>query len=297
MSRNALPVRAPVPPRLVLLVGVTASSTASTFVRLAQADLPSLAVAAWRLTLASFILLPIAVLTGRAELRSLTRREWGLALASGVLLALHFATWISSLAYTSVAASMVLVSTSPLFVGLISHLLLKQPLSRRLLLGIGVAFAGSIVIGVDDLGAGPQPFVGDLLALAGGVTVAGYFLIGQRLRRRLSLVGYVFPVYGTAAVALMLTALVSGAQLTGYPPGVWRWLALLALVPQIVGHSSLNWALHHLPATYVSLTVLAEPIASTLLAWWILREAPTPAGVVGGALILVGLAVAGRPAA
>lgn len=287
----------PVPPRPVLLTGVAAASTASTFIRLAQADLPSLAVAAWRLTLASLLLAPVALLTRRAELRSLTRREWGLALASGVFLALHFAAWISSLAYTSVAASMVLVSTSPLFVGLISHFLLNQPLPRRLLLGIAVAFVGSIVIGVDDLGAGTRPFLGDLLALAGGVTVAGYFLIGQRLRTRLSLVGYVFPVYGTAAVVLMLTALVSGVQLTGYAPGAWRWLVLLALVPQIVGHSSLNWALQHLPATYVSLAVLAEPIASTLLAWWVLQEVPTLAGVVGGLLILVGLAVAGRPAA
>lgn len=283
------------PPRLVLVAGVLAVSTASTFIRLAQADIDSLAVAAWRLTLAAGILAPFALLTRRDELRSLSRREWLLALGAGLLLALHFAAWITSLALTSVAASVVLVTTSPFFVGGISHLFLGEKLSRPLLLGMSVALAGSVIIGLGDAGSGAHRLTGDLLALVGALAAAGYFVIGRRLRRRLSLVGYVFPVYGTAAIALLLVASLSHAPLSGYGESTWLWLLLLALIPQLIGHSSLNWALGHLPATYVSLAVLGEPLGSILLAWIVLSEAPTASAVCGGALIMAGLVIAGRP--
>lgn len=291
-----LPIAAPrFPPRLVLVVGVLAVSTASTLIRLAQADIPPLAVAAWRLTLASLILAPVTLATKRQELRGLTRKEWGYVLIGGVVLAVHFAAWITSLALTSVAASVVLVTTSPLFVGIIAYLFFKEPISRSLALGMVLALIGSIIIGIDDVGVGTHRLTGDLLALVGALAAAGYFLVGRRLRAGLSLLGYVFPVYGTAAVVLVIFALVAGVPLSGYAPSTWGWLLLLALIPQIVGHSSLNWALRHLPVTYVSLSVLAEPIGSALLAWWILNERPTLASVMGGTLILSGLVVAGRP--
>ncbi|MEA3397298.1 MAG: DMT family transporter [Chloroflexota bacterium] len=285
----------PFPPWLVLVAGVLAVSTASTFIRLAQADIDSLAVAAWRLTLAAGILAPFALLTRRDELRSLSRREWLLALGAGLLLALHFAAWITSLALTSVAASVVLVTTSPFFVGGISHLFLGEKLSRPLLLGMSVALAGSVIIGWGDAGGGAHRLTGDLLALVGALAAAGYFVIGRRLRRRLSLVGYVFPVYGTAAIALLLMASLAQVPLSGYGESTWVWLLLLALVPQLIGHSSLNWALGHLPATYVSLAVLGEPLGSILLAWIVLSESPTASAVCGGALIMAGLVIAGRP--
>ncbi|MBN1259650.1 MAG: DMT family transporter [Anaerolineae bacterium] len=285
----------PWPPQLVLVLGVLAVSTSSTLIRLAQVGTTSLAVAAWRLMLASLALAPFALTVGWAELRSLNRREWGLALASGVLLAIHFGAWIQSLAMTSVAASVVLVNTSPLFVAVIAYVLLREALSRRIAAGIVLAIAGSIVIGVGDAG-GAHQLAGDLLALLGAVSVAGYLLIGRALRARLSLLGYIFPVYGAAAVLLLVAALVTGAPLAGFPPATWLWLALLALVPQIIGHSSLNWALRHLPVIYVSLSTLAEPIGSTLLAWQLLGETPAAASVAGGALILAGLVVAGQPA-
>ncbi|MGC9358626.1 MAG: DMT family transporter [Anaerolineae bacterium] len=291
-----LPIAEPrFPPRLVLVVGVLAVSTASTLIRLAQADIPPLAVAAWRLTLASLILAPVTLATKRQELRGLTRKEWGYVLIGGVVLAVHFAAWITSLALTSVAASVVLVTTSPLFVGIIAYLFFKEPISRSLALGMVLALIGSIIIGIDDVGMGTHRLTGDLLALVGALAAAGYFLVGRRLRAGLSLLGYVFPVYGTAAVVLVIFALVAGVPLSGYAPSTWGWLLLLALIPQIVGHSSLNWALRHLPVTYVSLSVLAEPIGSALLAWWILNERPTLASVMGGTLILSGLVVAGRP--
>lgn len=283
-----------IPAQVALVAGVLAASTASPLIRLAQAEASSLAVAAWRLTLASLIVAPVALSARRAELKSLSRREWFLALGAGFLLAVHFATWISSLALTSVAASVVLVSTNPLFVGLASHLFLKERLTRWLGAGLAVATVGSAVIGLGDVGQGTHRLVGDLLALGGAVSVAGYFMIGRRLRARLSLVGYVFPVYGTAAVVLMAVSLVARAPLAGYTAPTWVRLLLLALIPQIVGHSSLNWALRHLTATYVTLAVLGELVGSTLLAWLILGETPTLIAAIGGGMILVGIAMASR---
>jgi len=294
-----------VPPALGLAVGVTASSTASTFIRLAQDSMASPAVAAWRLTIATVILAPFALTTCRAEWRTLTRREWGLIVVSGLLLAAHFYTWIASLALTSVAASVVLVATAPLFVGAISHFFLKERMSRQMVTGMTVALAGSLIIGLADAGEGAHQIIGDLLALLGALSVAGYMLIGRRLRAQqtarqpartlrppLSLLAYVFPVYGTAALALTGTALFSGVALTGYPAQAWLWLTLVAVFPQIVGHSTLNWALGHVSAIFVALAVLAEPIGSTLLAWLILHEPPMVSTIIGGLLILIGIMAA-----
>ncbi|OQA15595.1 MAG: EamA-like transporter family protein [Chloroflexi bacterium ADurb.Bin360] len=281
-------------PRLVLVLGVLATSTSSTFVRLAQVEMHSLAVAAWRLTLASLILAPFALSLRRAELRSLTHRETRLVIAAGVLLAGHFATWILSLALTSVAVSVVLVATAPLFVGVLAHLLLREKLSRSMLWGLGLAIVGSVIITARDLGDGAHQLQGDMLALVGAITVAGYFLIGRKLRARLSLLGYVFPVYATAALVLMGVALLLRVPLSGFKPITWLWLVLLAVFPQIIGHSSLNWSLGHLSATYVSLAVLMEPIGSAILAWVVLAEVPTWVVLMGGGLILGGLVLAGR---
>lgn len=281
-------------PYLGVGFGVLVVSTAAILIRLAQAELHSLVVAAWRLTLATLILTPFALKMVRSELRTLTRREWLNALASGFLLAIHFATWITSLAYTSVAASVVLVWTNPIFVGLASHLFLGERLSRGMIIALIVAILGSVIIGLGDLGEGTHRLLGDVLALMGAIAGAGYFLIGRRLRVRLSLLAYVYPVYGTAAVILMIVMLISGRAAVPQQSQTWLWMVLMALGPQILGHSSLNWALRYLSATYVTLATLGEPIGSTLLAWWLLGEIPTPWAVVGGTLILAGIFVASR---
>ena len=281
-------------PYLGVGFGVVIVSTAAVLIRLAQAEVHSLAVAAWRLTLATVILTPFALATVRSELRMLTKREWRNAFLSGLLLAIHFATWITSLAYTSVAASVVLVWTNPIFVGLASQLFLGEKLSRNMVIALVVAILGSVIIGLGDLGEGTHRLWGDLLALMGAIAGAGYLLIGRRLRGRLSLLAYVYPVYGTAAVLLMGVLLISGLPRVPQQSQTWLWLLLMALGPQILGHSSLNWALRYLSATYVSVATLGEPIGSTLLAWWLLEERPTLWAVAGGLLILSGIVVASR---
>jgi len=279
-------------PYLGLATGIVAVSFASIFIRLAEA--PSLVIAACRLTIASLILAPAALIRAKEELRTLTRGDLQLALLSGLFLGLHFATWISSLEYTSVASSVVFVSTSPIFVGLASHSLLKERVSPQMFLGIAVSMLGGMIIGYGDLGLGARELFGDLLAIAGAVMVSGYFLVGRRLRRQLSLLSYIFLVYATAAGFLVALCLLRGHPFSGYSRQTYLMFFLLAVVPQIIGHSSFNWALAYLPATFVGVSTLGEPVGSTILAYFILSEIPTLAKIGGGVLILAGIYVSSR---
>jgi drug/metabolite transporter (DMT)-like permease len=274
--------------------GVLNVSLAAILIRLAQADAHSLAIAAWRLALASLILTPIVLVARRQELGTLSRKDFALMAASGVMLAIHFASWITSLAYTSVAASVALVSTTPIFVGLVSHVLLREPLPRPTVAALFIAMIGSVMIGLGDLGEGTHHVVGDLLALVGAVSGAGYFLIGRRLRSKISLLAYVYPVYGTAAVVLVAWLLVSGLPRLPATNRAWVWIAIMAVGPQLLGHSALNWALRYLSATYVTIATLAEPVGSTLLAWLLLAEVPAAMTVAGGVVVLLAVALASR---
>ena len=285
--------RPSVSPLAGIVIGIAAVSSASILIRFAQREAPSLVIAAARLTLASLILVPLAWTRYRGEYHRLTRRDTWLVILSGIFLALHFATWISSLGYTTVASSTVLVSTSPLFVAIMAWLFLREKIGPAVIAGLAVTLAGSIIIALTDrTGAMHNALLGDLLAFAGAVAVAGYLLIGRRLRARLSLIPYIAAVYGTAAVVLLAMVLVTRERVFGYSHTTYLWLLLLALVPQLLGHSSFNWALAHLPATFVAVATLGEPIGSTILAYIILGEMPTPIKILGAGLILVGIVVA-----
>jgi len=303
------PGKPQVPPIAALVVAVCAASTASLFIRYAQAYAPSLSIAAWRLSLATAILLPFAWTRHRQELLRIPRVEVGLIAFSGVCLAIHFATWISSLAYTSVASSVVLVSIAPLFVALLSPLVLRERVTLPVAAGIGLAFAGTLVIAVQDACASPggaltcppvetllsgRAIRGDLLALAGAATIAGYMMIGRRLRAHIALVPYITLSYGFAAVSLLALALVARQPLVGFAAPAYGWFALLALVPQLIAHSTYNWALKWLPAAFVSISLLGEPVGSTALALVFLNETPSVLKLAGAAFILAGLVLATR---
>jgi drug/metabolite transporter (DMT)-like permease len=301
--------RPPVPPLLALAFGLLAVSTASIFIRYAQKDVPSLVISAWRLVIATLVLSPIALTRRRAELSSLSRRELGLALLSGFFLALHFATWISSLEYTSVASSVVLVTTTPLWVALLAPFTIKEPVRRLVLIGMVLALVGGVIIGLSDSCAWVggsldcpslaefvrgQAFFGDLLALTGAWMAAGYLIIGRRLRAKTSLLSYIFVVYGMAAVVLSAIMFGAGEKPFGYPPVTYVWFILLALMPQLIGHSTYNWALGYLSAAIVSIAMLGEPVGSTILAYIILRETPGVIKIFGAILILAGIYVASQ---
>jgi len=281
-----------VKPYIGLLTGIVAVSWASILIRLAEA--PPLVVGAYRLTIASIILTPMALARAREELRGLARRDICLALLSGAFLSLHFASWIASLDYTSVATSVVLVSTQPLFAGIASHLLTADKVSRSMFAGIIVSIIGGIIIGYGDISIDRRAFLGDLLATIGAIAASAYFLIGRQLRRKLSLLAYIFLVYWMAALGLVALCLLTRQRLTGYPPQTYLMFLLLAIVPQIIGHSSFNWALRYLSATFVTISTLGEPFGATILAYFILKETPSPAEIMGGALILWGIYIASR---
>jgi drug/metabolite transporter (DMT)-like permease len=291
------------------MIGLMAASTAAIFIRFAQQYAPSLAIAALRLTFASLILAPIAITRRKAELSRLDRSQLRWGLLAGLFLALHFATWISSLEFTTVASSVVLVSTTPLWVALLSPLTIKEPLKRPMQIGMLLALMGVVIIGIDDactwqagglscpsLGEFLQgrAFLGDLLALAGALFAAGYLLIGRRLRSNLSALSYIFVVYGMAAILLVVLALFAGYNLFSYAPPLYLWTLLLALFPQLIGHTSINWALGFLSAALVSVAMLAEPIGSTALAYIIFQETPGAIKIFGAILILLGIYIAAR---
>lgn len=283
----------------LLALAVLAVSTAAIFIRLAQAEgAPSLVLAAARLCVASVALTPVVLSRHRRALRDVTRRDLAWALASGLVLGLHFATWIQSLEYTAVVNSVVLVTTSPLWVALLSPLFLKESLRRWAAFGLLLALGGGALVGLaGDAGDPPtrhDPLLGNGLALTGALMVAIYFMIGRQLRARLHVLVYTWLVYSFAAAFLAVVVLAAGVQVTGLPAEAYLWMLLMGLVPQLIGHSLLNYALGYLRAAYVSLVVLAEPIGSGLLAFVLLGEAPVALQLAGSALILVGLVIASR---
>lgn len=288
-------------PYLFIALGICAVSTASIFIRYAQREAPSLVIAAYRLGIATLLITPVAWLRHRDELRGLTRRDLGWAALSGVFLGIHFAVWISSLDYTSVMASVMLVTTSPLWVALASAWVLREPLTRGTVRGMALTVVGGalIAVGGSSAGGGDNALWGDFLALAGAWAVAVYWLIGRSLRARLSVIPYTWLVYGTAALILWGAVIVgnlAGADLpaTGFPVETFVWFALLAVVPQLMGHSSFNYALAHLSAVFVSVATLGEPVGSAILAMLLLGETPTPMQVLGAGLIMAGILLASR---
>jgi len=291
-----------------IIVAILAVSAASIFIRFAQNDgMPSLVIAALRLTFAALLLAPVALTQHRRELLELSPRALWLGTAAGIFLAFHFATWISSLEYTTIASSVVFVSSGPLWVAILSPMLLKERLKSAALFGLAFAVLGGVIIGLADSCAwtssglncsaftlGGQALWGDFLALLGAWTVTGYLIIGRKLRAETSLVPYIFFVYGVAALALLVMMFMAGESPFGYAPRAYGWVFLLAALPQLIGHSTYNWALKYLPAALVAVTTLGEPIGSAALAYFILKETPSAATLFGGVLILFGIYLASR---
>ena len=275
-------------PRLVALLGLGVASVAFSSILIRAAEAPAMSVAFFRNAVAAAILLPIALVRHRDELRSLGPREWGTALLSGSLLALHFATWIPSLSYTTVAASTVLVTTTPVWVALIGRAM-GETVNRRTAVGVGFTLAGAVLISGGDYGVSARAALGDLLALAGAVAVAGYLLAGRSLRQRISLTTYTGIAYTTTAAILAVVVSASEARFTGFEPRVWLLFLAMALVPQIGGHTVFNYLLGHVEAGTVAIAVTGEPVVASVLALVFFGEVPGWSAVGGGAVLLGGI--------
>ena len=280
----------PLNPIVILVLGIIGVSTGSIFARLA--DAPALVTAAYRVGLASLILIPLAVWKAGDELRSLSSREIRLAILSGFFLALHFASWISSLDYTAIANSVVLVNTIPLWVGLLTPMIAKDRLTRATVISIMVSVLGGVIIGFGDFATGGQALLGDLLAVMGAICAAIYLLLGRNLRRKLSLLAYIATCYGSAALFLWLAVIALQLPVSGYDTQTVAAFWAMALVSQIIGHSSYNWALKWFSTGLIAVALLGEPIGSTIMAYLIFNEGLTWPKAIGGLFILSAIYIA-----
>jgi len=273
-------------PYLAVLFGVIAVSFSSLFVRLASA--PALMIATYRM-LFSFLALAPFSLAKISDLRAMGGKRLLLTAAGGLFLALHFVTWFISLKFTSVASSVVLVTTQPIFVVLGSLIFFREHIPRLALLGGGLAITGSVIIGAADFQVGSRALFGDLLALLAAVMISGYLLIGRRLRKDVPLETFTAVTYGSSSLALVIASLLTRTPFSGYPPRDWLLFAALALVCTVMGHTVFSWVLRYVQASVVSVSILGEPLGAILWAAVFLGEPPTPRQLIGGGVIFLGL--------
>lgn len=279
--------------RTVVILGIMAVSTAAVFIRLSQA--PPAVMAANRLLITLFFLVPAALFRCGAEIISLKTRERALAVLSGFFLGLHFLLWFTSLKYTGVAASVVLVSMHPVFILAYTRLFDKTNISSTKWLGTLTALGGTALIALADWqGGSGHALYGDLLALGGAAAVSAYLLIGRKLRKTMGNLTYVTHAYLAAWLLLTLAAVAQKAPLLAYPPREWLIFAALAVFPTLLGHTVFNWALARVDVSFVSVMILGEPVGATLLAWLFLREIPPALHIAGGLIILAGLLIFSR---
>ncbi len=296
MSQSASPPRWL--PFVVLGIGLVAISFGAVLARFAQGfGLPSLAIAAMRLGFATLLITPVALWRSRRVLLSMDRRQGLLALGAGFFLALHFATWITSLEYTSVASSTALVTTNLLWIGLASFFLFGESPRPLMLVGMAISISGSLLIFWSDSSnsaPGSNPLLGNFLALVGSWCFSAYLLIGRRLRADMPLPAYVWLAYGVASLFLLLACQGGGVSLSGYGAPAYLVALGMALGPQLLGHTSYNWSLKHVSPTFVAVVTLGEPVGSAILAWLFFGESFAMLQGTGFVLLLAGIYLAAR---
>jgi drug/metabolite transporter (DMT)-like permease len=283
---------------VVIAIGILAISLASIFIELAQAqNVPSLFIAAARMTIAGLLLTPLVLRKHWSHIRSLSRTALGLAALSGFFLAVHFATWISAYEYTTVLVATVLVTTSPLWAAILERVFLGARLTKLVMVGLLIGMIGSIVVAFarppeGDIPLGREPLLGSVLALLGALAVAIYFVIGRKLRASLPLLPYIWIVYSFAALFLLLVVVLARIPITGYSAEGYFWIAAMALIPQLIGHTSFNYALKFVPASYIGIASQMEPVLSSILAVFVLAQIPNQIQIIGGVIILGGVLLA-----
>jgi drug/metabolite transporter (DMT)-like permease len=315
---------------LALTAAVLGISISGPLVRLSHAE--PLAIAVWRMGLTLAVVGAVAVATGTwKQYRGLSRPDLLAAFGAGAFLTMHLWSWIVSIGMTSVAASVVLVNVHPIVVALGSAIWLGEKPTRTQIIGIAIALGGAVLlafgdahggassaassaasnaasnaassaatigagIGVHHPAGGARALEGDALAVFGAITVALYLLLGRRLRQKLDVWPYVTLVYGVCFSLLLVVALVQGVTLAPQPPRELVLFAAMAIGPTILGHTAYNWALRHVRAYIVSVTVLGEPVGATLLAALIpsIAEVPSALTLTGGAIVLAGILLTAR---
>lgn len=279
---------------LVLLIGILSVSLSSILIKLTY-DVPAIIISSYRLLIASLILVSYAKLK-KISIKTKTSRDLTIAIISGLFLSLHFITWIASIKYTSIASSVTLVATSPVFVIIISFLLFGERPSLITLIATVVAILGTALIAYSDKNIAsssqyPAPLFGDFLALLGAFAVSIYFISGSHLRKYMQTFQYITLVYSSAALFTTIFALLSSKPFTGYRTESYIYMILMAVVPQLFGHTSFNWALKHLKASAVAISVLGEPIGATILAYIFFHQTVSQLKLLGMAMVILSIAV------
>lgn len=282
-----IPVMTGAKPYLILAIGVISVSFAAIFIRLAEA--PPLVIATYRLIIASAILIPFNFVRSGWLPKRLSRSDVLLIILASMFIALHFALWITSLSYTSIASSVVIVTSHPLFVAIISYFLWRERLNKKAILGIIIALGGVVLINYGGFLVSPRAIFGDLLALLAAISMGVYLIIGRQLKGRINILPYLTMIYAGAALILLMVTVFSGYSLFNYTSTTYAMLFLLALIPQLIGHSSLNLAVRLIPVTLVSVGILGEPIIAVALGYIILGEGITITEILGSLLTLGGM--------
>lgn len=273
----------------ILTVGLISISFASIFIKLC--DAPSLVIASYRLAIASVFYMMVTRIKKGSIWRSLSWSQLKIVLVSGVFLTIHFATWISSLKYTSVANSVVLVQSAPIFVAIGSFIFLREKPSLLLIAGIVIAILGGLIISVADFSSNGNSLTGNILAVSGAIGAAGYMIAGRKLRKTMDTLSYVTFVYSIAAIFLIILTISNGVSFIEYNMKTYLLFIAIAVFPQIIGHTTINWSLKIFSATTVSIIILAEPIGSSILALLLLHETLSLTTIIGGGIILIGVIV------
>jgi len=272
---------------MILATGIMAISFAAVMIRLTQA--PPLVIAAYRMIVAAALMLPIYLIRRPAGTKKLRVPDMVCVIIAGVFLSVHFALWITSLQYTTIASSVILVTAHPAFVALLSFLLFKEKPDRLTIVGILIAFSGIAVINQGNYDFGSAALKGNIMAVVAGLAMGAYLVIGRLVKDKIPVLGYLTAVYAVSAAVLAGTVIAAGKPVTGYSVSTYVLLIFIALVPQLIGHSFLNLAVRMIPATIVSIAILAEPVGATLLGWVILGEMPKWGEIAGGIIILGGI--------
>jgi drug/metabolite transporter (DMT)-like permease len=274
-------------PKLIVIIGVVFVSFSSVLIKASAA--PALIISTYRLAFTVLLIAPYTIIKNKNELRNIDKKSLLLCALSGIFLALHFATWITSIKYTSIASSAVLVNTHPVFIVTLTYLIFKDKISKKALFSIAMTLVGGIIISSGDKGLGSNVFLGDMLAVAGAAFVAFYMIIGRVMRQRLSVTAYTFIVYLSCTITLFILVIATKTELYPYDLKDWAIFLALAVFCTILGHSIFNWSLEYVKPTFLSVAILGEPVFATLWAALIFAEYPTYYNVIGSTIIILGI--------